>query len=58
MGRVWEPLRTILQESVLNSSRETSLNSYWEPQALTEAPVVFLEDIQRGPEKKSGAPRK
>lgn len=32
---------------MLNSSTETSLNSYWELQALTEAPVVFLEHIHK-----------
>lgn len=31
---------------MLNSSIETGLNSYWELQALTEAPVVFLEDMR------------
>lgn len=51
MRRVWEPQRAILRESALNTSRKT------EPQALSEAPEVFLEDMQRDPEEKSRAPR-
>lgn len=53
MRRVWKLLRTILQESALNSRQSELLLG---APALTEAPVAFLEDMQWDPEKKSGAP--